>query len=108
MLRNRREAPPAPPPAVVADPVNLEAERLRGEADPDAMIEAAAERLRLALQSLDAIDEWGRRLAWRQVARIALGPLLTELRDAQTALRLASAVPPSRSSAESATGWPSR
>jgi hypothetical protein len=55
------------------DPAELA--RLRDERDPDPLLEEATERLRAALVHLDARDEWGRRLAWRQVARIALGPV---------------------------------
>ena len=64
---------------------------LRDQVDPDPLVEQATDRLRAALTSLDARDEWGRQLAWRQIARIAIGPLLTELRDAQTAARLTEA-----------------
>ena len=66
---------------------------LRQEQDPDPFIEAATQRLREQLGSLSAVDEWGRPLAWRQVARIALGPLVTaRVRDAVTADVLAEAV----------------
>lgn len=64
---------------------------LRDQVDPDPLVEQATDRLRTALTSLDARDEWGRQLAWRQIARIAIGPLLTELRDSQTAARLTEA-----------------
>jgi hypothetical protein len=64
---------------------------LRDETDSDPLVEQATDRLRAALTALDARDEWGRALAWRQVARIAIGPLLVELRDAQTAARLSAA-----------------
>ena len=64
---------------------------LRRESDVDPVVEEATERLRAALTSLDARDEWGRPIAWRQVARIAIGPLLAQLRDAQTAALLSSA-----------------
>jgi len=89
-------APAASAPAATGDiDVALaQLEHLRDEPDPDPLVEEAAERLRGALVSLDARDEWGRRLAWRQVARIALGPVVTELRDAQTAARLMAATQP--------------
>ncbi|HET7311520.1 MAG TPA: hypothetical protein VFJ17_09360 [Mycobacteriales bacterium] len=99
-----------------------DADALRHETDPDPVIEEAAERLRAALTCLDARDEWGRAIPWRQVARIALGPLASRLRDAETAALLSAAtdtaVPAAapmtlepelfttqRSGAE--TGWPS-
>jgi hypothetical protein len=72
----------------------LDVAALRDEPDPDPLVEQAADRLRAALTSLEARDEWGRALAWRQVARIALGPLVTELRDSQTAARLLAATRP--------------
>jgi hypothetical protein len=65
-----------------------DAAALRDEVDIDPMVEQATERLREALTRLDARDEWGRALAWRQVSRIVLGPVLTQLRDSETALRL--------------------
>jgi hypothetical protein len=67
---------------------------LRDEPDPDPLVEQAVDRMRSALASLEAYDEWGRALAWRQVARIALGPLVTELRDSQTTARLLDATRP--------------
>src|SRR4051794_21944008 len=82
------EAPPAAEPAPVYVVPAADVARLRDEIDPDPLIEEAAERLRAALTSLEAHDEWGRTLAWRQVARIALGPIVTQLRDSQTAARL--------------------
>ena len=62
---------------------------MRDEIDPDPLIEEMVERLRSGLGSLVAFDEWGRPLAWRQVVRIAAGPTLAALRDAQTAVALA-------------------
>jgi hypothetical protein len=68
---------------------------LRDEADPDPFIEAAAQRLRDQLSGLTAVDEWGRPVPWRQVARIALGPLVSpRVRDALTADVLSDAVAP--------------
>lgn len=58
---------------------------LRDEPDADPVVEAAAQRLRDHLGSLDAVDQWGRPVAWRQVARIALGDLASpRVRDALT------------------------
>jgi hypothetical protein len=66
---------------------------LKHEADPDPLIEAAAQRLREQLSALTATDEWGRPVPWRHVARIALGPLVTpRVRDAVTSDVLADAV----------------
>lgn len=66
---------------------------LRQEPDPDPVVEAAAERLREQLSTLTALDQWGRPVAWRHVARIALGPLATQrVRDAMTADALEEAV----------------
>lgn len=84
-----RHATPEPAP-VPSDHAALQ-EALRRDSDPDPIVEEAAERLRDALTWLDARDEWGRPLAWRQVARIAIGPLLAQLRDAQTAAVLSAA-----------------
>lgn len=61
---------------------------LRDEADVDPLVEEATARLREELKHLVARDEWGRELAWRYVARIALGPVLTRLRDQETTIRL--------------------
>jgi hypothetical protein len=59
---------------------------LRDEVDPDPVVEEATARLRDQLLGLEAVDAWGRPVAWRQVARIALGPLATSrVRDAMTA-----------------------
>jgi hypothetical protein len=65
-----------------------DAAALRDEVDIDPLVEEATTRLREALTRLDARDEWGRALAWRHVSRIVLGPVLTQLRDSETALRL--------------------
>lgn len=66
----------------------------RDEIDPDPLIEQMVQRLRAELGSLSATDEWGRPLAWRAVVRLALGPTLGQLRDAQTAAALADAMLP--------------
>jgi hypothetical protein len=116
MLRRREGTVP-----VAADPERVDAAAaatephdlaLRDEVDPDPVVEEAADRLRAALSSLVARDEWGRELAWRQVARIAVGPLVTQLRDAQTTSQLldatrppASAVP-AQDRTDSGSGWP--
>lgn len=69
---------------------------LRNEVDPDPLIEEMVGRLRDGLGTLVAIDEWGRPLAWRNVVRLALGPLAGKLRDTEQALELAvSMIPPS-------------
>jgi hypothetical protein len=92
---NRGEQQPAPAGNTPNAPeLDVDQRRLRDETDPDPLVEQAAERLRQALHTLEARDEWGRPLAWRQVARIALGPILTQLRDAETAMRLKDAVAP--------------
>jgi hypothetical protein len=64
--------------------------RLREEHDPDPIIETMVVRLREGLRSLDAVDEWGRPLAWRNVLRMALGPEIGRLRDALTSGAIAS------------------
>lgn len=75
---------------------------LRDERDPDPLVEEATQRLRDRLQSLEAVDEWGRPLPWRHVARIALGSLVTpRVRDAVTADALAEAVAPEPTTAVS-------
>jgi hypothetical protein len=61
---------------------------LRDEVDVDPIVEEATDRLRGELRTLVARDEWGRELPWRYVARIALGPVLTRLRDQETTIRL--------------------
>lgn len=106
-MRRNRQATPAPAATVrpELDPIDPADERLRAESDPDPLVEQGTERLRAALSSLEAKDEWGRSLAWRQVVRIAMGTVLAELRDAQTALNLAEAT--RQPVAEAATGWPS-
>ncbi|HEU5034247.1 MAG TPA: hypothetical protein VFT62_05750 [Mycobacteriales bacterium] len=92
---NRGEQQPAAASTKPGSPeLGVDDRRLRDETDPDPLVEQAAERLRQALHTLEARDEWGRALAWRQVARIALGPILTQLRDAETAMRLKDAVAP--------------
>lgn len=58
---------------------------LRDEPDPDPVVEAATQRLREQLSTMEPVDQWGRPVAWRQVARIALGDLVTTgVRDALT------------------------
>lgn len=59
---------------------------LRDEWDPDPLVEQAVQRLRDSLGGLAAVDEWGRPMAWRHIVRSALGPVLGELRDAQSSL----------------------
>jgi hypothetical protein len=61
---------------------------LRDEPDPDPAVEEALQRLRSQVSEFVAYDEWGRPLAWRHVVRIVLGPLISDLRDSQTAARL--------------------
>jgi hypothetical protein len=104
----------------VTEPVvrlDEEAARLRDETDIDPLVEDATARLRESLTQLEARDEWGRTIPWRHVARIVLGPLLTQLRDSETAFRLLQAhgdLPPApEASPEVAveitpepTGWP--
>jgi hypothetical protein len=116
MLRRREGTVPtaaAPEPAdalpAATEPHDL---GLRDELDPDPLVEEAVERMRRSLSSLVARDEWGRELAWRQVARIAIGPLLTRLRDAQTTTQLLDATRPGTSGvppqdrSDSGSGWP--
>ena len=91
----RRSTHPSTGSTTPASTIDLEAppDPLRGEPDPDPVVEAAAERLREQLSSLTALDQWGRPVPWRQVARIALGPLATQrVRDAMTADALEEAV----------------
>jgi hypothetical protein len=74
---------------------------LRDESDPDPLIEEMVERLRTGLSSLTAIDEWGRPIAWRNVVRLALGPLSNRLRDTEQALEIAvSMLPPTAEAVE--------
>jgi hypothetical protein len=74
---------------------------LRDQVDPDPLVEEATARLREQLLALDAVDAWGRPLAWRQVARIALGTLATpRVRDALTADVLEDAVTSERPAPE--------
>lgn len=60
----------------------------RDAVDPDPLVEAMVERLRSSLTGLVALDEYGRPVAWRAVVRVALGPALSQLRDAETVLAL--------------------
>ena len=60
----------------------------REDVDPDPLVEAMVERLRSSLSGLVALDEYGRPVAWRAVVRVALGPTLSRLRDAETSLAL--------------------
>lgn len=60
----------------------------RNAVDPDPLVEAMVERLRSSLSGLVALDEYGRPVAWRAVVRVALGPTLSRLRDAETSLAL--------------------
>ena len=84
-----RRTPDDPEPRVVDLVLRDVVPELRDEPDLDPVVEAAAQRLREKLGSLDAVDEWGRPLAWRQVARIALGDLASpRVRDALTVDRL--------------------
>ena len=86
MRRSQRESSPVQ--ESVPGPSEHERRRLRDERDPDDLVEEATARLRDTLITLDARDEWGRAIAWRQVVRIALAPMLAELRDARTISRL--------------------
>lgn len=61
---------------------------LREATDPDPLVEQMVERLRTSLSDMVALDEYGRPIAWRHVVRIALGPTLGRLRDAETSLTL--------------------
>jgi len=116
MLRRREGTPPIAADADGADAIRVPVEpddvALRDEVDPDPVVEQAVERLRTALSTLVAQDEWGRTLAWRQVARIAIGPLVTQLRDAQTTSQLLDATRPDPSPVpaqdrtEIGSGWP--
>ena len=66
---------------------------LRDEPDPDPVVEAAAQRLRDHLSSMEPVDSWGRPVPWRQVARIALGDLATSrVRDVLTSEALTAEV----------------
>jgi hypothetical protein len=76
------------------DNIDESRRQLRDEVDVDPLVEEATERLREELKSLVARDEWGRELAWRYVARIALGPVLAKLRDQETTIRLLAATTP--------------
>lgn len=83
--RHRRSDAPSPP---VAEPDP----RLRDEPDADPLVEEMTARLRAGLGSLEATDQYGRPMAWRNVVRLAVGPALTRLRDADTAAVLWDAV----------------
>ena len=61
---------------------------LREAMDPDPLVEQMVERLRVSLSGLVALDEYGRPIAWRHVVRLAVGPTLGRLRDAETSLTL--------------------
>jgi hypothetical protein len=67
---------------------------LREEPDPDPLIEAMVQRLREGLGTLSATDEWGRPLSWRNVVRMAVGPMHSRLRDLETAAALAAELVP--------------
>ena len=86
MFRSRNDS--AEPEADVVRPTVTTDPALRDERDPDPTVDEAVERLRRDVSELVAYDEWGRPLAWRHVARIVLGPLVSDLRDSQTAARL--------------------
>ena len=81
----------AEPLQVRVDPRNP---AFRDERDPDPLIEEMVQRLREGLRSLDAVDEWGRPLAWRNMLRMALGPEIGRLRDALTAATIATSMLP--------------
>lgn len=72
---------------------------LRNEVDPDPFIEEMVASLRDKLSTLEAYDEWGRPLAWRNVVRLAVGPVAGQLRDTQTAADLAVALLPNNTAA---------
>lgn len=91
---------------------------LRDDVDPDPLVEQMVERLRTHLSGLVALDEYDRPVAWRHVVRLALGPTLGQLRDAEASIALlehvsqppADDVPaqpaaPVTPAQESATGW---
>ena len=79
---------------------------LRDEVDPDPLIEEMVGRLREGLSNLDAMDEWGRPLAWRNVVRLALGPLASRLRDTEQALELAVSMLPENAEEQPAPEQP--
>ncbi len=85
---------------------------LREAVDPDPLVEQMVERLRGSLSDLVALDEYGRPIAWRHVVRLALGPTLGRLRDAETCLTLMKQVmdlpvgEPEPRQAAGTTGWP--
>ena len=61
---------------------------LRDEPDTDPLVEEMVARLRHGIGSLHALDEWGRPMSWRNVVRLAAAPLVSRLRDAETAVAL--------------------
>ena len=86
---------------------------LRAEVDPDPLVEQMVERLRGSLSDMVALDEYGRPLAWRHVVRLALGPTIGRLRDAETCLTLMKQVMDLPDAGElgprqaaGSTGWP--
>ena len=72
--------------AIESDPA------LRDEVDPDPVVEEAVQRLRNEVSRMVAFDSWGRPLAWRHIVRIAVGPMIGDLRDSQTAARIGQAL----------------
>lgn len=105
MRRARQESKGAVRPATASlPPVDPE---LREARDPDPLVEDMVERLRGGLSGLVALDEWGRPVAWRNVVRLALGPTLERLRDAQTGVALAEAVIDVRDERAQASPFPS-
>ena len=88
MFDKRKQVEMQPEPVAQAVPPRVSLE-LRDERDPDPMIEEMAARLRGGLSRLEAYDEWGRPLAWRNVVRLAVGPMVSQLRDTQTAAEIA-------------------
>lgn len=59
---------------------------LRDSADEDLVVEEMVQRLRGALSGMVALDEYGRPVPWRSVVRVALGPRLAWIHDAETSL----------------------
>lgn len=78
----------------------------RDAVDPDPLVEAMVERLRSSLAGLVALDEYGRPVPWRTVVRVALGPTLGQLRDAETSLALMQHGQPAPVDPLAVTGWP--
>lgn len=87
MVRRARAPAKDPDRSVTASLPEVDPQ-LRSAADPDPLVEQMVERLRVSLSDLVALDEYGRPVAWRQVVRLALGPTLGRLRDAETSLAL--------------------